>query len=92
LRESRSNLTELIKRGITFSPILIHLDDEIDNFGISVSTLKGLSDNVGIVALVFSEPVDVKAWHLDMIFSTIKEMIYGLNQWDHLVMTSVKEI
>jgi hypothetical protein len=77
---------------ITFSPLLIHLDDEIYDFGVSVSAFERLSDDVGIVALVFSEPVDIKAWHLDMIFSTIKEMIYGLNQWDRLVLTLVKEI
>ena len=80
LRESRSNLAERIKKGITFSPLLIQFDDEINDFGISVSSLKRLSDDVGIVTLVLSEPIDVESWHVGYVCSTnIKEKIYDLN-------------
>jgi hypothetical protein len=68
---------EGIKVEPDFSPLLIHLNDEVNGFGIAVSTLKRFFDDIGIVALVSSEPIDVKSWHLDMIFSTIKEMING---------------
>lgn len=42
-----------------FSPFLIHLDNHIAYLWVSVSSLKRLSDDTGVITLVFSEPIDI---------------------------------
>jgi hypothetical protein len=59
----------------TLSPLLVLLDDDINKFGISESSLQTPLDHVWVMPLLGSEPVNIQSSHLKNI-----QEIYNLLQ------------
>lgn len=50
--------------GGTLSPLLVLLDDGVDQLGVSEPSFQALSDDVGVVTLFNPKPVYVQSTHV----------------------------